>query len=114
MSDNASHLFVYTASYGSIESNASESNQTLPNYLHVFIQDNHKTLTDIYDAGKHVNGDGMLMIECDIPNNDAKVYFVGKEQLIEMGKEDLWEDGANKLYYIIDKSTNRVHLVKVP
>ena len=43
------------------ESNASESNQTLPNYLHVFIQDNHKTLTDIYDAGKHVNGDGMLM-----------------------------------------------------
>jgi hypothetical protein len=95
---------------------------TVPEYVKQFIEFNKETLKDIFEAGCTAETEGLLMIEIELEKNDSKVYFVGKQRLIDMGKEELYNDiklqitedkKDDMILYIMDRHTNKVHLLIV-
>lgn len=95
---------------------------SVPDYIGMFIDNNIKTLTDIYDAGCSAEQEGLLMIEIDVDKNDSQVYFTGKQRLADMDKIDFYDDirknikEENKddiILYIMDRKVDKVHLLIV-
>jgi hypothetical protein len=95
-------------------------NSDIPNYINDFISFNASTLKDIYEVGCANESEGLLMINCDVTNNDSDVYFTSKKRFIDMGKAEFYNDiktnikedqKDDMILYIMDKSLNKVFLL---
>ena len=91
---------------------------TVPSHIDEFLKGNNDKLTEIYDEGIKVFGDGFLSFKCKKSENKMDVLFLNEEQILANFPKETWENLKNsrndkKIFLIEDFDINSMFIVYI-
>ena len=91
---------------------------TVPPHIDEFLKGNNEKLTEIYDEGIKVLGDGFLSFKCKKSENKMDVLFLNEEQILANFPKETWENlkisrNGKKIFLIEDFDINSMFIVYI-